>query len=110
IPHPGGGPGAALPVGMRTPVPVPIKALLQLYRLALLVAIAWLVRSHHERVRVQGDWPITLAEVKVFLPEAHRLRVDPGPRAGLEVLDGDGAGIGYAVRTMPHSRRITGYS
>lgn len=95
---------------MRTPVPVPIKALLQLYRLALLVAIAWLVRSHHERVRVQGDWPITLAEVKVFLPEAHRLRVDPGPRAGLEVLDGDGAGIGYAVRTMPHSRRITGYS
>lgn len=88
----------------------PIKPLLQLYRLALLLAIAWLVRAHHDRLRVQGDWPVTVAEVKVFLKEAHRLRVDPGPRGGLEVLDAAGAKIGYAVRTMPDSREITGYS
>ncbi len=88
----------------------PIKALLQIYRLAVLVAIAWLVRGHHERLRVQGDWPLTVAEVRVFLKDAHRLRVDPGPRGGLEVLDASGARIGYAVRTMPDSRGITGYS
>ncbi|MEM1440980.1 MAG: 4Fe-4S binding protein [Verrucomicrobiota bacterium] len=84
--------------------------LLQIYRLAVLVAIAWLIRSHHDRIRVQGDWPITVSEVKVFLPEAHRLRVDAGPRGGLEVLDTSGNAIGYAVRTMPDSREIVGYS
>jgi hypothetical protein len=76
----------------------------------VLLAIAWLVRAHHDRLRVQGDWPVTVAEVKVFLKEAHRLRVDPGPRGGLEVLDAAGVKIGYAVRTMPDSREITGYS
>jgi hypothetical protein len=94
----------------RAKVPPVIKSLLQLYRLGILLAIAWLVRSHHDRIRVQGDWPVTVAEVKVFLKEAHRLRVDPGPRAGLEVLDAAGGRIGYAVRTMPESREITGYS
>lgn len=53
---------------------------------------------------------MTVAEVRVFLKEAHRLRIDPGPRAGLEVLDSAGENIGYAVRTMPDSREITGYS
>lgn len=76
----------------------------------MLLAIAWLVRAHHDRVRVEGAWPVTVSEVKPFLPEAHRLRVDPGPRAGLEVLDAAGAKIGYALRTMPQSREITGYS
>jgi len=74
------------------------------------VAIAWLVRRHHETLRVQGDWPITVAEVRVFLPEAGRLIVDGGPRGGLEVTDSAGTKIGYVVRTMPESREITGYS
>jgi hypothetical protein len=39
----------------------PIKALLQLYRLVTLLVIAWLVRAHHDRLRVQGDWPVTVA-------------------------------------------------
>lgn len=76
----------------------------------MLLAIAWLIRSHHERIRVQGDWPITVSEVKTFLPEAHRIKVDAGPRGGLEVVDASGAKIGYAVRTMPDSREIIGYS
>ena len=59
---------------------------------------------------MQGDWPITVAEVRVFLPEAERLKVDGGPRGGLEVLDSSGSKIGYVVRTMPESREITGYS
>ncbi|MDF1659617.1 MAG: 4Fe-4S binding protein [Verrucomicrobiales bacterium] len=76
----------------------------------MLLTIAWLIRSHHERIRVLGDWPVTVAEVKELLPEAHRLKVDPGPRGGLEVFDAAGKRIGYAVRTMPDSREIVGYS
>lgn len=59
---------------------------------------------------MEGDWPVTVAEVKVFLPEAVRLKVDGGARAGFEVLDSSAAKIGYAVRTMPESRGIVGYS
>ncbi|MDF1824513.1 MAG: 4Fe-4S binding protein [Verrucomicrobiales bacterium] len=81
-----------------------------MYRLAVLLAIAWLIRSHHERIRVQGDWPITVSEVKAFLPGAHRLKVDSGPRGGLDVVDAAGHRIGYAVRTLPDSRDIIGYS
>jgi len=84
--------------------------LLQIYRVAVLLAIAWLVRAHHDRLRVQGDWPITVAEVRTFLEDAHRLTVDSGPRGGLEVLDDSGERIGYAVRTMPQSREVVGYS
>jgi len=74
------------------------------------VAIAWLIRRHHETLRVQGEWPVTVAEVRVFLPGAERLKVDGGPRGGLEVMDSSGTKIGYAIRTMPESREITGYS
>lgn len=84
--------------------------MLQIYRLAVLVAIAWMIRHHHDRLRVQGDWPITVAEVKVFLPDAHRLKVDPGTRAGLFVTDEAGEIIGYTGRTMPYSRDVVGYS
>lgn len=86
------------------------SVLLQFYRLGVLLAIVWLVRSHHERLRVEGDWPVTAAEVSELLPGAKRLRVNPGPRQGHFVLDSSGKKIGYVVRTMPHSRDITGYS
>lgn len=85
-------------------------ALLQIYRIAILLGIAWLIRSQAANLRVQGDWPITVAEVKVILPAAERLQVDPGPRGGLVVYDGAGERIGYAVRSMPASREIVGYS
>lgn len=76
----------------------------------MLAALAWLVRSHHDRLRVEGDWPITVAEVRAFLPEAARLKVDAGPRGGYEVIGNTGERIGYVVRTMPQSRTIVGYS
>ncbi len=76
----------------------------------MLIAIAWLIREHQVRLRVQGDRPVTTAEVRAFLPEAHRLIADPSPRAGLFVRDSRGEDIGYAARTMPQSREITGYS
>ncbi len=88
-----------------------IKALLlQCYRIGVLLAIAWLIHGHHDRLRVQGDWPITVSEVKKFLPEAHKLVVDGGERGGLEIQNSAGEKIGYTVRTMPESREIVGYS
>ena len=102
------------PVSWRERIPrysPPIKsALLQFYRIAVLLVIAWLIRTQAANLRVQGDWPVTVSEVKPFLPTAERLRVDPGPRGGLTVYDGAGEAIGYAVRTLPHSRKIVGYS
>lgn len=76
----------------------------------MLIAIAWLIREHQVRLRVQGDRPVTTAEVRAFLPGAHRLIADPSPRAGLFVRDAEGGDLGYAARTMPQSREITGYS
>ncbi len=87
-----------------------IAALVQLYRLAVIVIIAWLIRDHHTRLRVQGNRPITAYEVREFLPDTHRLKPDPGKRAGLDVFDKAGEKIGYAARTMPHSKSIIGYS
>lgn len=86
------------------------SAILQICRLGVLISIVWLVRAHHLRISIQGDRPITVSEVKVFLPSAHRLSPDPSPKAGLRVLNQAGKPIGYAVRTMPQSRDIIGYS
>ncbi|NNE93916.1 MAG: 4Fe-4S binding protein [Verrucomicrobiales bacterium] len=84
--------------------------MIQIYRLAVIALIAWLIRDHHTRLRVQGDRPITAHEVRDFLPETHKLKPDPGPRAGLIAFDKAGNRIGYAARTMPHSKQIIGYS
>ncbi|MFK5923458.1 MAG: 4Fe-4S binding protein [Verrucomicrobiota bacterium] len=84
--------------------------ILQIARLGTLIAIVWMIREHQLRIRVQGDRPITLSEVQVFLPQAHRLSVDDSPKAGLWVHDLNGKNIGYAVRSMPQSREIIGYS
>ena len=84
--------------------------ILQICRLSVLIAIVWLIREHHLRISIQGDRPITVSEVKIFLPTAHRLTPDSSAKAGLQVLDQNGNQIGYAVRTMPQSREIIGYS
>ena len=83
---------------------------LQFYRLAVLVAIFLLIRSHHTRLRLHGDQPITVAEVKTFLPEADRLVADDGPRQGFKVTGSQGQELGYVVRTSPHAKDVIGYS
>ncbi len=82
---------------------------LQLYRLGVLVLIAWLIRDHHVRLRVQGDKPVELEEARRFFTNAVSLQLDPAERAGLHVLDTQGEQIGYVIRTLPQAAGIIGY-
>ncbi len=85
------------------------RPFLQLYRLAVLVAIAWILRAHTVHMRVSGLTPLTVGEVRPMLPAAEELRDDPGERAGVFVHDAHGGQIGYALRTAPFSDSIVGY-
>lgn len=82
---------------------------LQLYRLAVVAVIAWLIRDLAVRQRTHGDSPIAVDEVKKLLPDAYSLRPDSTERDGLFVLDRQGRELGYVVRTQPYCRDIIGY-
>ena len=82
---------------------------LKLYRMTVLVLIVCLIRDYYVRVRVQGQFPIELHEVKSILPAADSLRVDHSERMGLFILDQNQNTIGYVVRTSPVSDGIIGY-
>jgi NosR/NirI family nitrous oxide reductase transcriptional regulator len=82
---------------------------LQLYRLAVVAVIAWLIRDLAVRQRTHGDSPIAVDEVKKLLPDAYSLRPDSTERDGLFVLDRQGRELGYVVRTQPYCRDILGY-
>lgn len=83
---------------------------LQLYRFAVVAAIAWLIRDVAVRQRIQGESPVTAAEVVSLLPGAVSLRPDDSARDGLFVLDRAGRELGYVVRTQPACRDILGYA
>ncbi|MBI3879569.1 MAG: FMN-binding protein [Verrucomicrobia bacterium] len=85
------------------------RAALQLYRLAVLALIAWLIRDLALRQRIQGDTPVKVDEVTKFFTNAAALRPDDSERDGLFVLDRDGRELGYVVRTQPRCRDIIGY-
>jgi NosR/NirI family transcriptional regulator, nitrous oxide reductase regulator len=82
---------------------------LQLYRLAVVVAVVWLIRDLAVRQRTHGESPIRVDEVKGFLPDAASLRPDSSERDGLFILNRDGRELGYVVRTQPQCRDIIGY-
>ena len=84
-------------------------ALLQLYRLGILLAVAWLIRAHHTRLRIEGDAPVRVAEVTGWFTNAAELRLDLGARGGFHVLDSGGTELGYLIRTLPQADRIIGY-
>lgn len=83
--------------------------LLQLYRLGVLLAVAWLIRTHHVRLRIEGDAPVQVAEVKGWFTNAAELKLDTGARGGFHVVDEEGAEVGYVIRTLPQADRIIGY-
>ena len=84
-------------------------ALLQLYRLGILLAVAWLIHVHHARLRIEGDAPVRVAEVTQWFTNAAQLQLDLGAHGGFHVLDQAGAKLGYVIRTLPQAERILGY-
>lgn len=81
----------------------------RLYRLAVVVAIVWLVHQSRARARAQGDAPIKVEETRAFFPSAATLDVDASERMGLFVRDSAGNEVGYVLRTSPHEDKVTGY-
>jgi len=84
-------------------------ALLQLYRLGLLLAVVWLVRAHHAGLRAHRDRPVRVEEVRGWFTNAHALRLDVAQRGGFFVEDDAGRALGYVVRTLPDAEKIIGY-
>ena len=89
--------------------PSALRLFLQLYRLAVLVVIAGIIRGHAVRLRVEGHAPISVAEVREIFPLAAGMQDDDGPRGGAFVRDANGTQLGYVVRTSPHTDAILGY-
>jgi NosR/NirI family nitrous oxide reductase transcriptional regulator len=81
-----------------------------LFRLVAVLSIGGMIHHHHLRVIEEGQHPIRLSEVKVFLPQAHDLALAGDPGGGLQVVDATRSRIGYVARSMPHNRSIKGYS
>jgi NosR/NirI family transcriptional regulator, nitrous oxide reductase regulator len=82
---------------------------LQVYRLAILVAIAWIIHAHHLRLRLGGLVPVTVEEVRTIYPTASTVAEDAGIRAGWFVKDDAGHPLGYVLRTSPFSDKVIGY-
>jgi NosR/NirI family transcriptional regulator, nitrous oxide reductase regulator len=86
-----------------------MRAALQIYRLLILVAMAWILRDHAVRMRVESLRPVTLQEVQPIYPQAGELRVDTGTRGGWHVIGQSGETLGYVLQTAPVSDSIIGY-
>ena len=84
-------------------------AALQTYRLVVLLAIVWIVRVHHARLRAEGDRPVRVEEVRAWFTNAHSLRLDVAGQAGFIVRDEEGRILGSVIRTLPHADKIIGY-
>ena len=82
---------------------------LQGYRLAVLLVLVWLVRTHHARFRAEGDRPVRVEEVRGWFTNAHDLRLDGDGQRGFIVQDAEGRPIGSVVRTLPHAEKFLGY-
>lgn len=92
------------------PLPPPKSVLLSALRVALLAFIALCAHRQHRLALAQGLQPLTVAEVRGFLPTSARLVPDSGPRAGWGIEDAERRRIGYAARTAPRADDIRGYS
>ena len=79
-------------------------------RFGVLIATAAILRSHAQRHRVQGDRPITVTEVREFLPEAASLGVADESKGTLTVRDTTGNTLGVVLRTSPQADHIIGYT
>ncbi len=81
-----------------------------LVRISLLVSLVWVAREHHAILRIGGSLPVDVLEIREFLPGATSLRPDHSVKEGLFVRNAENEDIGYAVRTQPIAKEVTGYA
>ncbi|MFZ4764692.1 MAG: FMN-binding protein [Roseimicrobium sp.] len=83
--------------------------LLRLYRVGVLLGIAWLIHDQHRWLMAQTGSALEVARVRDFYPDAATL----GPRdpdSGVQrVLDDAGGTLGLVTQTAPLSDEILGY-
>lgn len=78
----------------------------RLFRLGLLAAVVWLLRSRNEG----GAATLDAGRVRDFFPEAASLGV-PDSSTGMQaVRDGAGVVIGLIIQTLPEAASIIGYA
>ena len=82
----------------------------RLYRLAVLIAIVWLVHAQHQWLRSQRDTALTLEQIAPFFPGAAELGPREPPYNLQTVSDAGGRVLGMALHTSPESDHIRGYS
>ena len=92
------------------PPPSSKSLLLPVLRIALLAFIAFCAHRQHRHALARGLQPLTVSEVRPWLPAAERLLPDAGPRAGWWVEDASRRRVGYVARTAPRADAIRGYS
>ena len=85
------------------------RLFLQLYRLAVLVAIVWLLRNHAVQMRVESLRALTHAELHPLFLEEDYWMIDESDRGGWHVLAADGRKLGYVLQTAPVSDSVIGY-
>lgn len=87
----------------------PSTVVLQIYRLACLALIVFLVHTHRARLAIESGQAVTAAEVRPYYPDVRELRLDED-KFGLDVLDAAGRELGYVLRTSPVCNKIVGYA
>lgn len=79
------------------------------YRLLVLVGIVLVVHRHAAAIRSADERPVTLREVRTFLPSAEELDSEGLESGAWLVLGSNGQVLGRALRTSPRADAVVGY-
>jgi NosR/NirI family nitrous oxide reductase transcriptional regulator len=83
---------------------------LRLYRVGVVVAIAWLIHQQHTWFTARDNTRITLDQAKEFFPNVVRLDLRDADRGFHYALDADGTPAGVLLTTAPDTDDVIGYS
>ena len=89
------------------------RRLVDLGRLAVLVAIVFLISDAHEEFISQQAaqrQPLTIEQAKGFFPAAHSLTTEDSEHRAIIVLDADQKPLGRLAQTSPESDDSIGFS
>lgn len=82
----------------------------RLYRLAVLLAIVWLVHAQHHRLRNHFRSELSVVEVTALFPTATVLGEPQPPYGAQQVTDANDLRLGAVLHTSPEADDIRGYA